>query len=77
MIDSYDYNSNNTCLRVVASAKVGEFLFECNEYSHYYMKLSEFDYNLPPELIVQMPMEPRDYSRLLVYENGIVKHQSF
>jgi len=41
------------------------------------MKLSDFDYNLPPELIAQMPMEPRDHSRLLVYENGTVKHQHF
>ena len=29
------------------------------------MKLSDFDYNLPPELIAQTPIEPRDHSRLL------------
>lgn len=29
------------------------------------MKLSDFDYVLPPELIGQTPAEPRDTSRLL------------
>lgn len=29
------------------------------------MKLSDFDYNLPKELIAQNPIEPRDHSRLL------------
>jgi len=31
------------------------------------MKLDEFDYELPEELIAQTPVEPRDSSRLLVY----------
>src|SRR5659263_741936 len=30
------------------------------------MKLSEFDYHLPGELIAQYPIEPRDASRLMV-----------
>lgn len=30
------------------------------------MKTSDFDYDLPQELIAQTPMEPRDHSRLLV-----------
>lgn len=30
------------------------------------MKTSDFDYNLPEELIAQTPMEPRDHSRLMV-----------
>ena len=30
------------------------------------MKTSDFDYNLPQELIAQTPVEPRDSSRLLV-----------
>ena len=30
------------------------------------MKISDFDYDLPPTLIAQTPIEPRDASRLLV-----------
>lgn len=30
------------------------------------MKTSDFDYDLPQELIAQTPMEPRDHSRLMV-----------
>lgn len=35
------------------------------------MKTSEFDYTLPKELIAQIPAEPRDLSRLLVYCVGV------
>lgn len=35
---------------------------------HFVMKLSDFDYYLPPELIAQHPVEPRDHSRLLVMD---------
>lgn len=31
------------------------------------MRVSSFDYQLPPELIAQSPVKPRDHSRLLVY----------
>jgi S-adenosylmethionine:tRNA ribosyltransferase-isomerase len=43
------------------------------------MKLSELDYDLPPELIAQRPLERRDESRLLVYERatGEVRHRRF
>lgn len=44
-----------------------------------FMKLYEFDYNLPEELIAQKPAEPRDHSRLLVLEkkNGKIKQHTF
>ena len=32
------------------------------------MKKSDFYYDLPPELIAQTPVEPRDSSRLLIYD---------
>ncbi|MBM3148026.1 MAG: S-adenosylmethionine:tRNA ribosyltransferase-isomerase, partial [Actinobacteria bacterium] len=30
------------------------------------MRLEDLDYHLPPELIAQRPLEPRDAARLLV-----------
>mgnify|MGYP000274200435 CR=1 FL=1 len=43
------------------------------------MNLSEFDYNLPKELIAQQPAEPRDSSRLLVLkkDSGALLHKNF
>lgn len=43
------------------------------------MKTSDFDYYLPEELIAQTPVEPRDSSRLLVYDrnSGEVYHKHF
>ncbi len=43
------------------------------------MKTSDFDYYLPEELIAQTPVEPRDSSRLLVYDraNDKVYHKRF
>lgn len=40
------------------------------------MKTSEFDYHLPPELIAQIPIEPRDAARLLqlVRSSGAIGH---
>ncbi len=42
-------------------------------------QLSDFDYFLPPELIAQEAMVPRDHSRLLVLDsaNGEISHQHF
>jgi S-adenosylmethionine:tRNA ribosyltransferase-isomerase len=40
------------------------------------MKLIDFDYPLPKELIAQSPVEPRDSSRLMVVGNGI-EHKLF
>ena len=43
------------------------------------MKLKDFDYDLPKNLIAQEPMKPRDHSRLLVLDklSGKIKHQRF
>nr|MBU1327749.1 tRNA preQ1(34) S-adenosylmethionine ribosyltransferase-isomerase QueA [Candidatus Omnitrophota bacterium] len=43
------------------------------------MKLSDFDYNLPKELIAQYPAEKRDESRLLVLhkDTGGIEHRIF
>jgi S-adenosylmethionine:tRNA ribosyltransferase-isomerase len=43
------------------------------------MKSSELDYDLPPELIAQQPLERRDESRLLVYDRSSdsVGHRTF
>jgi S-adenosylmethionine:tRNA ribosyltransferase-isomerase len=43
------------------------------------MKTSDFDYELPPELIAQTPVEPRDSSRLMVLEraSGSIAHRRF
>lgn len=39
------------------------------------MHISELDYDLPPELIAQHPVEPRDHSRLLVCDRATQSHQ--
>lgn len=43
------------------------------------MKVTDFDYDLPKELIAQHPMEPRDHSRLLVLDKdtGVIQHRHF
>ena len=37
------------------------------------MKTSDFDYNLPEELIAQTPIEKRDTSRLMVVDRDTKK----
>lgn len=39
------------------------------------MQLADIDYNLPDHFIAQVPMEPRDAARMLVYVNGTVEHK--
>ncbi len=43
------------------------------------MKTSDFFYELPPELIAQTPIEPRDHSRMLTYsrKTGNIEHKHF
>jgi S-adenosylmethionine:tRNA ribosyltransferase-isomerase len=43
------------------------------------VKTSEFDYHLPPELIAQTPIEPRDAARLLQLDRstGSIEHRRF
>ena len=43
------------------------------------MRTDDFDYHLPPELIAQTPVEPRDSSRLLALDRatGRVEHRQF
>jgi S-adenosylmethionine:tRNA ribosyltransferase-isomerase len=44
-----------------------------------FMRTSDFDYDLPPELIAQNPIEPRDHSRLMVLnrKNSTLEHRRF
>ena len=43
------------------------------------MKTSDFDYSLPPELIAQTPIEPRDRARLMVLNrrDKLLQHRMF
>lgn len=43
------------------------------------MQTRDFDYELPPELIAQTPVEPRDASRLMVVhrDSGRIEHRIF
>ena len=43
------------------------------------MRTDDFDYHLPPELIAQTPVEPRDASRLMVLDRttGVTQHRQF
>ena len=43
------------------------------------MKKSDFNFDLPEELIAQTPIEPRDHSRMLVLDKntGSLEHKHF
>jgi S-adenosylmethionine:tRNA ribosyltransferase-isomerase len=39
--------------------------------------LSEFQYNLPDGRIARYPLAQRDASKLLIYQNGLIRHEQF
>ena len=48
------------------------------EESRYYcMLLSDYDYNLPEELIAQMPADKRENSKMMVLSNRTISHKHF
>src|SRR5699024_3458150 len=76
------------CARDPLGARFGDSLprpFEClfvhgrQGYARGRMRSNELDYDLPPELVAQHPVEPRDASRLLVFDRatGAVRHRRF
>ena len=41
------------------------------------LRIESFDYDLPDESIARYPLDPRDSSKLLVYDQGDIQHQKF
>jgi S-adenosylmethionine:tRNA ribosyltransferase-isomerase len=43
------------------------------------MRTADFDFNLPPELVAQVPARERDHSRLMVFfrHNALIEHRHF
>lgn len=41
------------------------------------LRIESFDYDLPDERIARYPLDPRDSSKLLVYDRGNIQHQKF
>ncbi|MFH1053595.1 MAG: S-adenosylmethionine:tRNA ribosyltransferase-isomerase [Candidatus Woesearchaeota archaeon] len=41
------------------------------------MKITDFDYRLPKELIAQIPSDKRENSRLLIVNKGKIEHRRF
>jgi S-adenosylmethionine:tRNA ribosyltransferase-isomerase len=41
------------------------------------LRIESFDYDLPDERIARYPLDPRDGSKLLVYNQGNIQHQKF
>ncbi|WP_254413344.1 S-adenosylmethionine:tRNA ribosyltransferase-isomerase [Dyadobacter diqingensis] len=41
------------------------------------LRIESFDYDLPDEKIARYPLDPRDSSKLLIYDQGNIKHQKF
>src|SRR5688572_7874161 len=52
--------------------------FEISIIPHFPMRVDDFNYRLPPELIAQAPLPERDASRLLVlHRDGRLEHRKF
>lgn len=64
-------------IRLTCKAPDAERLKHIMFYSGTAMKLSEFDYQLPKEMIAQHPVEPRDSSRLMVLDKKGIEHMKF
>jgi S-adenosylmethionine:tRNA ribosyltransferase-isomerase len=41
------------------------------------LRIESFDYDLPDERIARYPLDPRDSSKLLIYNRGKIQHQKF
>lgn len=41
------------------------------------LRIESFDYDLPDERIARYPLDPRDSSKLLIYNQGNIQHQKF
>ena len=41
------------------------------------LRIESFDYDLPDERIARYPLDPRDSSKLLVFNQGEIEHQTF
>lgn len=41
------------------------------------LRIESFDYDLPDERIARYPLDPRDSSKLLIYDQGNIQHQKF
>ncbi|MCF2446340.1 S-adenosylmethionine:tRNA ribosyltransferase-isomerase [Dyadobacter sp. CY345] len=41
------------------------------------LRIESFDYDLPDNRIARYPLDPRDSSKLLIYNQGVIEHQTF
>ena len=42
-----------------------------------HIQISDFNYPLPAERIAKFPVTPRDHSKLLIYDHGVVNEDIF
>ena len=66
-------------MTVLCSNKESEEDAEDREVDETSFQLESYDYELPPDLIAQKPLDQRDQSRLMVLtiQGGIVAHTNF